>query len=84
MHINDALIRGTLESHRAELENAKKIRKAATNLTTPVAAVPALPANPPAPTGHSTAQGVSAPPGEEGDRQRLQPQLLSVTTFSVV
>ena len=31
MSTNAALIRGTLESHRAELENAVKIRHAATN-----------------------------------------------------
>ena len=38
MGTNDALIRGTLESHRAELENAVKIRHAAMNPTTPATA----------------------------------------------
>ena len=38
MSTNAALIRGTLESHRAELENAVKIRHAAMNPTTPATA----------------------------------------------
>ena len=55
MSTNDALIRGTLESHRAELENTVKMRHAAMNSTTPAPAeepVPFAPQGvPPTPSG---------------------------------
>ena len=47
MSTNDALIRGTLESHRAELDNAVKMRHAAMNPPTPTPAGGPVPFAPP-------------------------------------
>ena len=77
MSTNDALIRGTLESHRAELENAVKIRHAATNPTTPATAGgPAIPAT----------QGVLPPPSGGGGPTPtpVLPPLLRDNIFSGV
>ena len=58
MITNDALIRGTLESHHAKFDNAKKLHKAATT--------PAPPGNPVAPGSSRAAPGHRSAPGEAG------------------
>ena len=60
---NDALIRGTLKSHRAELDNMEETRKAATTPPARAATTPTQLTNPFATAGHSVAQSVLSPQG---------------------
>ena len=63
MSTNDALIRGTLESHRAELDNAVKIHHTATNPMPPATASGPVMGAP---------QGVSPLPAAEEEHHPLQ------------
>ncbi len=60
---NDALIRGTLESHRAELDNVEGTRKAATTPPARAATTLASITTNPSAEGHSVAQSMPSPPG---------------------